>query len=366
MNGDEEEFIRGTVEVHHMDGFEIGHQPVGPDAPTFVIAEAGSNHNGDLDLAKELIDVAVDAGADAVKFQTFRAGDMYVEDSGDVEYLDDDRSIYEIIESMEMPYEWIPELQEYCHEQGVQFLSTPFDERSARELEEYVPAWKVASYTSSNVPFLEFLAGTEKPIIISTGAHELDEVAESVEVLQEAGVSDLVLLQCVAAYPTPLSDINVRVVETLREEFGVPAGLSDHTLDPVTAPSAAVALGASVVEKHFTLDNSMEGPDHEFALEPDELDRMVSAVRATETALGSAEKRVLDVEGELYEKARRAIHAVADIEAGETFTEENVRVLRPGDRESGLHPKFYDEVIGKTAVSRVRKGDGIEWDNVES
>ena len=349
-----------------MAKFHIEDRPLGPNKPTYIIAEAGSNHNGDLGLAKELIDVAVDAGADAVKFQTFRAGDMYVEDSGEVEYLDDDRSIYEIIESMEMPYEWIPELHEYCHDHGVQFLSTPFDERSARELEEYVPAWKVASYTSSHVPFLEFLAGTEKPIIMSTGAHDLDEVAESVEVLQEAGVSDLVLLQCVAAYPTPLSDINVRLVETLREEFGVPAGLSDHTLDPVTAPSTAVALGASVVEKHFTLDKSMEGPDHEFALEPDELDRMVSAIRDTETALGSAEKRVLDVEGELYEKARRAIHAVADIEAGEMFTEENVKVLRPGDRESGLHPKFYHEVIGKTAVSRVRKGDGIEWDNVES
>ena len=347
-----------------MDAFEIGHRSVGPDEPTFVVAEAGSNHNGDLELAKELIDVAANAGADAVKFQTFRAGDMYVEDSGEVEYLDDDRSIYEIIESMEMPYEWIPELYEYCREQGVQFLSTPFDERSARELEEYVPAWKVASYTSGHVPFLGFLAGTEKPIIMSTGAHDLDEVAESVEVLQEAGVSDLVLLQCVAAYPTPLSDINVRVVETLREEFGVPAGLSDHTLDPVIAPSAAVALGASVVEKHFTLDKSMEGPDHQFALEPDELDRMVSAVRDTETALGSAEKRVLDVEGELYEKARRAIHAVADIEAGETFTDENVKVLRPGDRESGLHPKFYDEVIGKTVAKTVEKGQGIQWDDL--
>jgi N-acetylneuraminate synthase len=347
-----------------MAKFHIEDRPLGPEEPTYIIAEAGSNHNGDLGLAKELIDVAVDAGADAVKFQTFRAEDMYVEDSGDVEYLDDDRSIYDIIESMEMPYEWIPELHEYCRERDVQFLSTPFDERSAKELEEYVPAWKVASYTSSHVPFLEFLAGTEKPIIMSTGAHELDEVAESVEVLQEAGVSDLVLLQCVAAYPTPLSDINARVVETLREEFGVPAGLSDHTLDPVTAPSTAVALGASVVEKHFTLGKSMEGPDHEFALEPDELDRMVSAVRDTETALGSAEKRVLDVEEELYEKARRAIHAVADIEAGGTFTEENVKMLRPGGQETGLHPKHYESILDKTATRAIEKGDGIQWSDV--
>src|SRR6056297_1865571 len=148
-----------------METFEIGSQSVGPGEPTFIIAEAGSNHNGDLKTAKELIDVAVDAGADAVKFQTFRAEDLYVEDSGDVEYLDDDRSIYDIIESMEMPYEWIPELYEYCRDRGVHFLSTPFDERSASHLREYVPAWKVASYTSSHHPFLRYLADTDKPVI---------------------------------------------------------------------------------------------------------------------------------------------------------------------------------------------------------
>jgi len=342
-----------------MTGFTVGDRALGPEEPTYVIAEAGSNHNGDLDLAKELVDVAAAAGADAVKFQTFRAEDLYVEDSGEVEYLDDDRSIYDIIESMEMPYEWIPTLHEYCHERDVQFLSTPFDERSAAELSEYVPAWKVASYTSSHHPFLEHLAETGKPVIMSTGAHTLDEVRESVEALRESGVDGLALLQCVAAYPTPLEDSNVRVVETLAEEFGVLAGLSDHTLDPVTAPSAAVALGASVVEKHFTLDKTMEGPDHEFALEPDELDEMVGTIRRTESALGSGEKQVLDVEEELYEKARRAIHAVRDVEAGETISEDDVKILRPGDRESGLHPKHYDDVVGRTAGRDIDRGAGI-------
>lgn len=347
-----------------METFDIGDRAVGPSEPTYVIAEAGSNHNGDLETAKELIDVAADAGADAVKFQTFRAEDLYVEGSGEVEYLEDDRSIYEIIESMEMPYEWIPELHEYCHGQDVHFMSTPFDERSAEELYEYVSAWKVASYTSSHVPFLKHLAGTDKPIIMSTGAHDLDEIAESVAVLRDVSVDDLVLLQCVAAYPTPISEINVRVVETLREEFDVLAGLSDHTLDPVTAPTAAVALGASVVEKHFTLDSSMEGPDHEYALEPDDLDRMVSAIRDTEAALGTSKKHVLEIEEELYQKARRAIHAVSDIEAGDEFTMENVKVLRPGDNEAGLNPKFYDEIVGATADRDVEKGDGIRWDVV--
>ena len=347
-----------------MGTFEIGDRPIGPDEPTFVIAEAGSNHNGDFDLARQLIDVAADAGADAVKFQTFRAEDMYVEESGEVEYLDDDRSIYDIIESMEMPYEWIPELHDYCREQGLYFMSTPFDERSAAELAEYVPAWKIASYTSSHHPFLRHLAETDKPLVMSTGAHELEEIRESVDVLEEAGTGELVLLQCVAAYPTPVEDINVGVVETLAEEFGVPAGLSDHTLDPVTAPAAATALGASVVEKHFTLDSAMEGPDHEFALEPGELEQMVSAVRNTEAALGAGKKYILDIETELHEKARRAVHAVADIEAGEKLTAETVKVLRPGSRKAGLHPKFYDDILGATAASPISKGDGIQRNHI--
>jgi N,N'-diacetyllegionaminate synthase len=349
-----------------MAAFSIGDRAVGSGEPTFVIAEAGSNHNGDLETAKELIDVAADAGADAVKFQTFRAKNLYVEESGVVKYLDDDRTIYEIIESMEMPYEWIPELHDHCLEQGIQFMSTPFDERSAEELSEYVPAWKVASYTSSHIPFLEYLAGTDKPIIMSTGAHGLDEIAESVEALRDAGATELALLQCVAAYPTPLSEINVRVVRTLQEEFDVPAGLSDHTLDPVTAPSAAVSLGASVVEKHFTLDKSMEGPDHKFALEPSELDRMVSAIRDTGQALGTGQKRVLDVEEELYEKARRSIQAVKNIEAGEQITDVKVKVLRPGEKEAGLPPKSYDELLGKTAKRTIPEGTGIRWEDIKT
>jgi N-acetylneuraminate synthase len=266
---------------------------------------------------------------------------------------------------MEMPHEWIPELHEYCTEQGIQFLSTPFDERSADELAEYVPAWKVASYTMAHEPFLEYLADTGKPILMSTGSHELDEVSESVAALRDSGVSDLVLLQCVAAYPTPLDQINVRVVETLRREFDVLSGLSDHTLDPVTAPAAAVALGACVVEKHFTLDKSMDGPDHQFALEPDQLDDMVTAIRDTERALGTGEKGVLDVEEELYNIARRSIQATADVEAGAEFTDENVAVLRPGRQASGLKPKHLDEVIGSTAARDISKGQGVQWEDID-
>lgn len=348
-----------------MGTFRIGDRPVGPDERTFVIAEAGSNHNGDLGTAKELIDVAVEAGADAVKFQTFRASELYVEESGEVDYLEDDRTIYEIIEDMEMPYDWIPELYEYCRERDVYFLSTPFDERSADELEEYVPAFKIASYTMSHHPFLEYVAEKSKPVIMSTGAHELEEVRESVRVLRNAGCDELILLQCVAAYPTPLESINVRTVTTLDQEFDVPSGLSDHTLDPIAAPSAAAALGATVVEKHFTLDSSMEGPDHEFALEPNELDAMIDAIRGVETALGDGRKDVLDVERELYEVARRRIHAARDIDAGETITDKDIAILRSGERENGLDPKFYDEIIGATAVSDVAKAEGISWEDLD-
>ena len=348
-----------------MADFHIGDRPIGPEEPTFVIAEAGSNHNGDLNTAKELIDVAAAAGADAVKFQTFRAEELYVEESGEVEYLDDERPIYDIIEDMEMPYDWIPKLHEYCRESGIYFMSTPFDERSVDELAEFVPAWKVASYTSSHHPFLRSLTETEKPIVMSTGVHELPEIREAVDVLRNAGAGKLVLLQCVAAYPTPLEEINVRAVRTLMNEFDTLSGLSDHTLDPVVAPTAAVALGASVVEKHITLDKGMEGPDHEFALEPDELNTMISAIRQTESALGTGSIERSDVETELYEKARRAIHATTDIEKGATLTEANVKILRPGERESGLDPKYYYEILGETAARDISPNDGIQWEDID-
>lgn len=348
-----------------MPGFDIGGRRVGEGEPVFVIAEAGSNHDGDIDVAKELIDVASEAGADAVKFQTFRADRLYVEDSGYVDYLDDDRRIYDLIESIEMPYEWIPTLHEYCRERDLLFLSTPFDRRSVEELDRYIPAYKVASYTMSHHPFLEYLARKDKPIIMSTGAHTLGEIGESVDVLKRAGVDHLALLQCVAAYPTPLESINVRVVETLAEEFGTLTGLSDHTLDPVSAPVTAVALGASILEKHFTLDKSRDGPDHQFALEPHELDEMVTAIRNTEQALGTGDKTVLDIERELHRYARRAIHARRDISRGELLTEENVAVLRPGERERGLDPKFYDEVLGRTAARDISKDEGIDWNDVD-
>lgn len=332
----------------------------------FIIAEAGSNHNGSLQTAKKLIDAAVDAGADAVKFQTFRAEDMYVRDTGETEHIGNEESIYDIMESMEMPYDWIPELHNYCKESGITFLSTPFDERSADKLAEFVPAYKIASFTLSHHPFLRHVADTNKPVLLSTGAHELDEVRESVAVLRDAGVDDLALLHCVSSYPTPIESANVRAIQTLQDEFDAVTGFSDHTTDPVTAPSAAVSLGGRVIEKHFTLDKSMEGPDHSFALEPDELDEMVTSIRKTEKALGDGTLGILEPERELYNIARRRIHAACDIPKGTEITEQHVEILRSGKRKQGLKPKYYQDILGRETTEKIREGDGVTWDELEN
>jgi N-acetylneuraminate synthase len=193
----------------------------------------------------------------------------------------------------------------------------------------------------------------------------MSEIREAVSHLKQLDEQEFVLLQCVSAYPTPLDDINVRVIERYREEFNVPTGLSDHTLDPTVAPTVATALGASIIEKHFTLDRTLDGPDHEFALEPDELDEMVSAVRRAERTLGSGIKEVVDAERELYKKARRYVQAVVDIEAGDQLSENDIAVLAPGERRRGVDPKHYDEIVGKQAVTDIRAGQGVRWDDVE-
>jgi N-acetylneuraminate synthase len=339
-----------------MERFQIGDREIGPDKPTYVIAEAGSNHNGDLDMAKELIDAAADVGVDAVKFQTFRAEKMYTEPEGENE-------LYDHFKSMEMPYDWIPELHDHCRERGVHFLSTPFSADSADELAEYVPAFKVASFSLSHLPLLEHLSELGKPLILSTGTHDFADVQTVVDELENTG-TDYALLQCVSAYPAELADSNVRVVSQFREAFDVPVGLSDHTMDPTAAPAAAVALGASIVEKHFTLDKTLEGADHSFALELNELASMVDAIRKTETVLGTGEKRVLDVEKQLYDEARRRIQATTDIPEGATITDDDIAVRRPADRTPGAEPRFLPQVVGTETTAPIEKGDGVTWEKL--
>jgi N-acetylneuraminate synthase len=267
---------------------------------------------------------------------------------------------------MEMPYEWIPELHDYCRQQGVHFLSTPFDAESAEELAPYVPAFKIASFSLSHIPLLEHLTELGKPLILSTGTHDFADVEAVVDELAAIGHTDYALLQCVSSYPTALEHSNVRVVSRFASAFDVPVGLSDHTMDPRTAPAAAVALGADIVEKHITLDKTLEGADHSFALEPTELKTMVEAIRDTETALGTDEKRVLDVESQLHEEARRRVQATTDIPAGTTVTRDDIAVRRPGDRTSGIEPRYLDRIVGATATESIAMGDGVTWDHVDA
>lgn len=337
----------------------IGTRSVGAGHPCLVIAEAGSNHNGSLDTARQLIDVAADAGADAVKFQIFRARKLYPENAGSTKYLGMEKSIFQIIAEMEMPYEWLPLLADHCRARHVMFMASVFDEESTDRLEPFVDVFKVASYEMTHLPLLAYVARRGKPVLMSTGTARLDEVAESVSAFRDAGGAGLGLFQCTAAYPAPLDALNLRAMQTMAEAFEAPVGLSDHSRDPLIAPIAAVALGASFIEKHFTLSNDLPGPDHRYAIEPPELSAMVKAIRQTESALGSGRKDVQPVEEELRAFARRSIFTLRGINAGETLTPENIAVLRCGQNAAGLPPRDFDAVLGRKAARRLEAGRAV-------
>jgi N-acetylneuraminate synthase len=330
---------------------------IGDGEPVYVIAEAGSNHNGSLEHALALIDVAAEAGADAVKFQGFRASTLYPRTAGMSAYLGDPRPIYDIIEAMELSPAWLPTLAAHCRARNVHFLCTPFDEDWVELLDPHVPAFKLASYEMSHLPLARAVLVRGKPVFASTGAHTIGELRPLLEVAREVGNAGLVVLQCTAAYPTPPHAVNARAIATLRETTGYLVGLSDHSRDPIIAPVVAVALGACVIEKHFTLSNRLPGPDHGFAVEPDELRRLVRAVREAEEVLGTGDKKVLPVEDELRQFALRSVFAVRAIGAGEAFSADNVRVLRNGVHTPGLPPRAYPELLGRRA-SRPIAADG--------
>ena len=336
--------------------FKIRKQAVGTDEPCFVIAEAGSNHNCDLQTALALIDVAAEAKADAVKFQTFKASRLYTRQAGQSDYLGDARSIYDIIELMEMPETWLPTLRDYAHAKGLAFISTPFHEEAVSLLNPFVDAFKIASYEMTHHPLLKEVAACGKPVIMSTGAANEDEVEAALQVLKEAGCEELVLLQCTAAYPAPLESINILTIKTMRERFGVPAGLSDHSRSPTVAPMTAAALQAAVIEKHYTLSNKLPGPDHGFAVEPSELNHLVASVRDVEKVLGTGQKMVHGVEEELRHFARRSLFTTCDVKAGEQFSRANVDVLRRGTQAVGLDPAELEWVLA-TCAARDLKAD---------
>ncbi len=331
--------------------FQIFGKRVGEGGRCFIIAEAGSNHNGSLETALRLIDVAVEAEADAVKFQTFEAKRLYPKSAGQSGYLKSATPIFDIIKAMEMPVEWLAQLAERAHALGLAFIASPFHEEAVDVLDPYVDAFKVASYELTHEPLLRRVAAKGKPVVLSTGASTIDEARGAVETLTLAGCDELVVLQCTAAYPTPPHAANVNAVVTLRDSLGVATGLSDHTRDPVVAPMTATALGAAVIEKHYTLSNDMPGPDHAFAVEPQELAQLVRGVRNVESVLGSGEKLVLREEDELRGFARRSVFTIQPVRAGQAFTRDNVDVLRHGEHPPGLPPSEFERVLASKAAA---------------
>lgn len=343
--------------------------PFGPDKPTFVVGDAGSNWRagelgGDEERAHKLIDAAADAGCDGVKFQVFRARTIYAPGAGQSDYLADagiSEDIIEILGDLEMPYEMLRGLAAHARERAIEFMATPFSVADARAVDPHVNVHKVASYELNHRRLLEFLAATGKPLIISTGAGTYADIQRALDLLRAASDAPLALLQCTAAYPAPPEAMNLLAIPKLAEMFGVASGLSDHSADPVAAPAAAVALGAKVVEKHFTLDRGLPGPDHSFAVEPPELEAMVRAIRSVEEMRGSGEKEVQAAEEELFHYSLRGIQATRDVAAGGVLREgENVDILRPGKNTKGLNPFRIDDVNGRRATRNIPAGDGIQ------
>lgn len=340
-----------------MNEVEIAGRKVGLGHPCFIIAEAGVNHNGSLALAKELLDVAADAGADAVKFQTFKAervaGAHAPKAAYQMKTTDISESQVDMLRRLELSPEAHAELQGSCRRRGVLFMSTPFDPPSADLLEELgVPVFKIGSGELTNWPFLEYVAGKKKPIILSTGMAYLSEVDDAVRVIRRAGCNQLVLLHCVSQYPASPADANLRAMHTLAAAFATPVGYSDHTLG-IEVPLAAVALGACVIEKHFTLDRSLPGPDHQASLEPGELRSMVAGIRTVEAALGHGRKEPAASEEDNARLARRSLVAARDLPAGSKLSKDSIDTRRPG---TGLPPAMLPYVVGRTL--RIDVSDG--------
>jgi pseudaminic acid synthase len=341
----------------------IGDRPVGDGAPTYVIAEAGSNHDRDLDQAKRLIDVAAEAGADAVKFQTFTSEKIVAETKTRAKYLDailpPDETMASLFRKLELPHEWHAELKEHAEAAGLDFISSPFDYEAVDLLHALgVKVFKVATYELWHLPLLRYIARLGKPMICSTGMASIGEVQDAVRTVEATGNEQLMLLHCTVNYPPPFADLNLRAIETMRRAFNVPVGYSDHT-PGWTAPVVATALGAAIIEKHFTLSRDLPGPDHRFALEPDELAQMVRAIRDTEASLGDGIKRMAPAEADLYVTARRSLFAARDIAAGSVLVEDDVAILRPG---TGMEVRDLPHVVGRTARRPIERHEPLAWD----
>lgn len=344
---------------------KIGERIIGSQNPCFIIAEAGVNHNGDINLAKRLVDAASMAGADAIKFQTFHAENVVSSLAEKADYqkstTSPDETQLEMLTKLELSDENFYEISDYAKNRGIIFLSTPFDEESVDLLHKLdVPAYKISSGEITNCPLLKKVAGKKKPIILSTGMSNLGEVEEALNYLKKYGAEEIVLLHCTTSYPAPVAFVNLRTMETLRCAFQVPVGYSDHT-EGIIIPIAAAAMGACVIEKHFTLDRALPGPDHKASLEPQELSAMVKAVRDVEDARGNGIKDPTEEEEVIKKIARRSIVAQKEIHIGETLTRDLLDIKRPG---FGLEPKYLNVIIGRVAKKFIAKDEMITLESL--
>jgi len=340
----------------------INKQKISPDESPYIIAELSANHNGQLDKAFKIIKMAKQAGADAVKLQTYRPDTITLDcDSEEFQIkggLWDGRTLYELYEEAHMPWEWHKPLFEYAAELDITIFSSPFDRSAVDLLEDLnAPAYKIASFEAVDLPLIKYVASTGKPMIISTGMADQNEIAEAVQAARDGGCKELALLHCVSGYPAPAGDYNLRTLLDMQQRFGVPIGLSDHTIDNTTA-IASVALGACIIEKHVTLDRNGGGPDDSFSLEPDELKALCDGAKTAWSALGQIDYGRKSSELSNV-KFRRSLYFVKDMQAGEVITEAHVRSVRPG---YGLAPKFLDDVLNRKVVQNIVKGEPVRLD----
>lgn len=346
--------------------FQINNKRIDDSNSVLIVAELSANHNQNFDNAVKLIKEAKKAGADAVKLQTYTPDTITI--NCDNEFFQikqgtiwDGRILYDLYKEAYTPWEWQPKLKEIAENEGLIFFSTPFDKTAVDFLEDMdVPAYKVASFEITDIPLIEYIASKGKPIIISTGIATLSDIEEAINACKRLNNDQIVLLKCTSEYPSPLEEMNLKTIPNMIETFKTIVGLSDHTLG-ISVPVAAVVLGAKIIEKHFTLSRSMGGPDAAFSLEPEEFSQMVRSVREVEKALG-------DISYELSDKSMksrefsRSLFVVKDVKEGEIFTEENVRSIRPG---FGLHPKYYNYILGKKAAKDIDKGTPLKWDLID-
>src|SRR5580704_4165794 len=344
---------------------EIGKRRIGPGNPVYCIAEVSANHNQDFAQAIRIIEAAKDAGADAVKLQTYTPDTMTIA-SNRKEFrigggtLWDGRTLHDLYAEAYMPWEWQPRLKKVAGELGMDLLSSAFDSTAVNFLEEMgVPAHKVASFELVDIALIQRMARTGKPLIMSTGMATVEEIEEGLQSAREAGATQIALLKCTSAYPARPDEMNLLTIPEMARRFGVPVGLSDHTMG-IAAPVVAVALGACIIEKHLTLSRSTPGPDSAFSLEPHEFKQMVDAIRVAEKALGHVKYGLTEAE-QLNRRSRRSLFVVQDVKAGERLTPDNVRSIRPG---YGLPPKHYEEVIGRLAARDMQRGTPLQWDAI--